>query len=150
MMLPNATAILMKLPKKRSQNPLLPITGCLKNFRSTNLSINVFRAAAIRIVASQVPGLNVPILKTLYMTMPGNTSQTIPAMGISKIPKTVEAAFMATSANAALENDKSVIARTKKNSTTNPTRMAHQVRIRPSNRRAGQTTSAKNVEYNCW
>ena len=49
---------------------------------------------------------------------------------------------MATSANAARDQDNSVMFRRKKYSTISPTSIAHHVRIRPSRSRAGQTTSA--------
>src|ERR1700730_849273 len=57
-------------------------------------------------VAAQVPGLNVPTLKTLYSTRPGKNSHANPRADIRTIPAPVETAFITTSTTAAFFQDK--------------------------------------------
>ena len=64
-MLAIANPMLIEFARNNIQKHRLPATGCLNSLLNANLSMNVLIAAAIKIVAVHVPGLNVPMWKTL-------------------------------------------------------------------------------------
>jgi len=141
-MLANAIATLTQFAAHRIQNRRRP-KGTLNTHLTTEASIAVVARTAMTNVAAQVPGLNVPTLKTLYSTRPGKNSHANPRAGIRTIPAPVETAFITTSTTAAFFQDKPKPPKHRAaHSTMSPAVIGMTLRMRCSNTRAGHTTSA--------
>ena len=96
----NAIAMLKLFAKPKTPKRRHPST-ILNPHLTTAASTPVVASVAMMYVATQVPRLNVPMLKCLYNTCPGNTSHASPSSGIRGIPATVDTEFITMSTTAA-------------------------------------------------